>query len=141
MVPVMQAGDRVSVPDRYNWNAGQREEPVLIASRMQPGPPVLQGPPLAPTKLWQVDYGDGAVDELPEEAIQPLQRFEIQITEMSASFTAPAEPEEQPPGIRDETRKGEAADSFDAERRALNAWDEKYGQAPTAGYRLSVRPA
>jgi hypothetical protein len=67
----MEPGERVSVPDRRNWNAGDREPATLISPDVQQ-PGVVQGPPVAPIRLWRVRYEDGATAEVPEGVIETL---------------------------------------------------------------------
>ena len=86
------------VPDRLNALAGGLEAAELISSRVLPAPPVLQGPPLAPTVMWRVRYcSDGVSDEVPEDAIRPLRRYQVVITEMARAFEAPSDPDEPTP--------------------------------------------
>jgi len=95
----------------------------------------MQGPPLAPTVMWRVRYAsDGAADEVPQDAIRPLRRYEVVITEMATSFEAPAKPDEPTPVIRDVSWVGEATDEDSAKLAAREAWTEKYGpDSPTRG--------
>jgi len=92
--------------------------------------------------MWRVRYAsDSASDEVPQDAIRPLRRYEVVITEMARSFEAPTHPDEPTPVIRDVSWVGEATDEIGAKLAAREAWTEKYGPdaPPRGGEKVQVR--
>lgn len=114
------------VPDRLNALAGGLEPAQLISSRVMPAPPVLEGPPLAPTVIWRVRYlSDGAAGDVPEDAIRLLPQFQAVMTEMAADLDVPDG--DTTPVVRDATWVGRAIDEEAVKRAVRKAWGEKYG--------------
>ena len=68
----MRPGARVTVPDRLNWSGGAREEATLVRSMKLPGPPVMQGSPLAPIVLHRVRFDDGTEENYPDGSVFPI---------------------------------------------------------------------
>ena len=69
-----------------------------------------------------------------------VSRFRVRISEMSRSLEVPAPADEPGPAMRDKAWTFEAADAGDAQRLALNAWEEHFGGPPALQNRVEVTP-